>query len=368
MSESVSSCLAPSFLPATAVFEMTYQCNHKCLFCSCPWEARNNGFERKKELDLDEWKNIVKTLTDMGVCSIAFSGGEPLLKKDIFSLMEYAAACKCEMIETENDSLVSKIQSPKLYLISNGTLMNEEVLDFCKKHDVHLSMSLPGLKTYYDHTKEGSPENILHWFRRAKEKGLSTTVNITVTAKNIFELYETIAQALLAGADNLLMNRFLPGGRGIKYQNELLLSIPQINEMLDIAEEVLSTSKRFGSVGTELPKCIIKNDHYVHLKIGTRCSAAIDFFVIGPSGNIRTCNHSQVEIGHFSEIQAIKNHEYWKRFVMKDYHPQMCQHCELVFDCDGGCREAAHICCGELNSPDPILKNVNSRYTFEEKE
>ena len=31
--------LAPSFLPATAVLEMTYRCNHACLFCSCPWYA-----------------------------------------------------------------------------------------------------------------------------------------------------------------------------------------------------------------------------------------------------------------------------------------------------------------------------------------
>ncbi|HEY3444957.1 MAG TPA: hypothetical protein VGK67_01285 [Myxococcales bacterium] len=35
----VASRLAASFLPRTAVLEMTYRCNHVCLFCSCPWSA-----------------------------------------------------------------------------------------------------------------------------------------------------------------------------------------------------------------------------------------------------------------------------------------------------------------------------------------
>jgi radical SAM protein with 4Fe4S-binding SPASM domain len=351
----ITSRLAPSFLPATAVLEMTYECNHQCLFCSCPWEAKGNGFERRDEMSSDQWMKTISTLTQMGVCSIAFTGGEPLMKKDIFKIIEYAASCQSEHIETENEELVTRFAPPKLYLISNGRIVNDEVLDICKKFDVHLSMSLPGLTTYNDHTKQGNPQHIIELFHKAKAKGVSTTVNITVTKKNIFELYETISEALLAGADTLLMNRFLPGGRGIKYADDLLLTTEQTNEMLDIAEEVLSTANRFGSVGTELPKCILKRNDYVHLKVGTQCSAAIDFFVVGPSGYIRTCNHSPLEVGHISEIENVKQNDYWKKFVMKNYHPHMCNDCELLFDCDGGCREAAHIFSGEINSPDPLF-------------
>ena len=100
--------------------------------------------------------------------------------------------------------------------------------------------------------------------------GITTTVNITVTKKNLFELYETISEALIAGADSLLLNRFLPGGRGLKYAKELLLSIEDINKMLDIAEEVLKTANRKGSVGTELPKCIIDTSKYSYLKVSTK--------------------------------------------------------------------------------------------------
>lgn len=346
---------APSFLPATCVLEMTYACSHKCLFCSCPWES--NPSMKKKEMNLSQWKDCIKLMTEKGICNIAFTGGEALLRKDIFEIIEFAASCESEHIETKDGVLVSEYRPPKLYLISNGELVTKHVLALCNKHKVHLSMSLPGLRTFKTHTGKDSHRKILDNFRLAKDMDVTTTVNITVTKKNIFELYETIAEALLAGADTLLLNRFLPGGRGLKYAKELLLSKEEINEMLDIAEEVLRRANRSGHVGTELPKCII-NDHdkYEKLKVSTKCSAAVNFFVIGPSGFIRTCNHSPVELCHYSDFETLRSNPYWKRFTQKDYYPSACIECTMISACDGGCREAAHVYCGEVDSHDPIFE------------
>jgi radical SAM protein with 4Fe4S-binding SPASM domain len=355
MENKVISKLAPSFLPSTCVLEMTYKCNHKCLFCSCPWEADNNNFQKRKEMTLDQWKDCISLMVEKGVCNIAFTGGEALLNKDIYKIIEFASSLTAEYIETKDGSLVSEKKPPGLYLISNGKMVNDNVLSFCKNNNVNLSMSLPGLNTFKTHTQFGSYKNILKNFTKAKNMGLKTTVNITVTKKNLFELYETISEALLAGADMLLLNRFLPGGRGLKYAKELLLSKEEINQMLDIAEEVLKTANRPGSVGTELPKCIIDTNKYSHLKVSTKCSAAIDFFVIGPSGFIRTCNHSPVELCHYKEFESLKSNPYWKKFTQKDYIPSSCNNCSMLSDCDGGCREAAHVFCGELESKDPVF-------------
>jgi len=302
-----------------------------------------------------EWKNCIKLITENGICNIAFTGGEALLRKDIKEIIEFAASCTSEFIETKGDELVTEKKPPSLYLISNGTLVNDEVLSLCKENKVHLSMSLPGLKTYKAHTQARNYKNILENFTKAKNMGIQTTVNITTTKKNLFELYETISQALLAGADTLLLNRFLPGGRGLKYAKELLLSTKEINEMLDIAEEVLTTARRKGSVGTELPKCVIDSRKYSNLKVSTKCSAAIQFFVIGPSGHIRTCNHSPVELCHYTEFQSLKTNPYWKQFTQKDYMPDSCQDCGSLSECDGGCREAAHVYSGKVNCKDPIF-------------
>ena len=246
--------IAPSFLPPAAVLEMTYRCNHSCIFCSCPWYADGNGFEIQKELNVDEWKALIRKICEMGVCKIGFTGGESLLKKGIVEINEFAASCTVEHIETKNGNLLTRRGPPNLYLLSNGKVITTE-----------------------------------------------------------------------------------------------------ITQMLDIAEEVLRTANRNGSIGTELPKCLVDENKYKNLKVGTRCSAALDFFVIDPSGYIRVCNHSPVRLNHISEIEKVKEHPYWKSFVMKDYFPDFCIGCQFMTNCDGGCREAAHITGGSIDSVDPAL-------------
>jgi radical SAM protein with 4Fe4S-binding SPASM domain len=219
-------------------------------------------------------------------------------------------------------------------------------------------MSLPGLATFPEHTQGGTTaEQVLGWFREAKAAGVTTTVGVTVTSKNLQELYETLATALLAGADTVLLNRFMPGGRGLKHR-DLELSREQLTQMVETAEDVLRQAGRYGSIGTELPLCLVDPSKYTHLKVGTRCSAALDFFVVDPSGYTRVCNHSQVRLNHWREIDKLKDNPYWRRFTQKDYLPKPCFSCPQMGECDGGCREAAHIIGGSLDAIDPLLISV----------
>jgi len=275
-------------------------------------------------------------------------------------LLEFASGLEVEHIETVEGSLRSRVAPPKLYLLSNGQRMTEEMLEICRRHGVHLSLSLPGLATYREHTQHGDPETVLGWFRRAKAAGVTTTVNVTVTRKNLHELYETIAEALLAGADTLLLNRFLPGGRGLSHLDALMLSRDEIVEMLDTAEGVLSAAGRTGHVGTELPLCLIDPARYRSLKVGYQCSAARQFFVVGPEGRVRVCNHSPVQLASVDEIEALKDDPYWRRFVFQDYLPSVCGGCGARFRCDGGCREAAHITGGAPTAPDPLMAEAGA--------
>jgi radical SAM protein with 4Fe4S-binding SPASM domain len=315
------------------------------------------AFPQRPELSISEWQLVIKRLTSMGVCNLAFTGGEALLKEGIYDLVRFAAGCSAEHIVTRDGQLVSELKPPNLYLLSNGTTVTRETLEFCRDHQVQLSMSLPGLSTLREHTGIGDPDVILDKFRQAHAMGLKTVVNITVTQRNLSELYQTISAAFLAGAQQLLMNRFLPGGRGLQHQ-DWVLSTAQITQMLDTAEEALADAGRFGSLGTELPRCIVQPEKYQRLTVGTRCSAAIDFFVIGPSGWVRVCNHSPVELVPMSEIESLSTHPYWKRFTQKDYLPAACSGCGQMSDCDGGCREAAHILGGSPDAVDPLMDHT----------
>lgn len=347
---------SPTFLPSTVVIELTYKCNHDCIFCSCPWYAPYNGFEELPELSTSEWKDAISEIAGLGIASFAFTGGEALMREDCLELLEYTSSLTVNKTETVDGELITHTVHPEVYLLSNGILVDDKVMDVLARLNISLSMSLPGLSTFEEHTGFDNSAMILEKFRDAKRRGIPTTVNSTVTAKNAHELRNTLSAALLAGAGQLLMNRFLPGGRGLENAEGLVLNAEQVKDMLLVADDVLARANRKGSLGTEIPLCIVNDLTLKTLHVGTRCSAAKGFFVIGPSGYVRVCNHSEVRLNHISDWKNLKHNDYWNTFTMKRYMPSECGGCSYILNCDGGCREAAHIAGGSVDSVDPVLQ------------
>ncbi len=346
---------ARSFLPRTAVLETTYACNHECVYCSCPWEREGGSFDRRPEMATEEWKELVSELCDAGVTSLAFTGGESLLRDDLFDILRHASACTAYHIETVDGELRTELRPPDLYLLSNGRLLDRRILEECRSLGIRLSISLPGLDTYETHTGRDGADRVLSGFREARALGIPVTANITVTKLNLHELEKMMAAAVIAGAGQVLLNRFLPGGRGLSNRERLELTAPEVREMLSIADGVLGTAGRPGSLGTETPFCVADPAEYPHIKIGTRCSAAIHFFAIDPSGWVRVCNHSETRLVHWRGWRSLKDDSYWKTFAFRRHGPAGCSGCRYRPSCDAGCREAAHITTGSLEAPDSAM-------------
>ena len=242
-------------LPQILTAELTYRCNHACLFCSCPWE--NSPAMKEEELSAEEWKQIFAVAKQYDIQQVTFTGGEAILRDDFFEILDYA----------HNEGF-------SIGVISNGKKVDEQFLARLKTYNVLLSISVPGIETFAKTTGQNNIEHTLEIFDKCRELGIQTVANIAVTKINFKELYENIALPLLHGATYILLNRFLPGGRGLE-NTKYLLSIDEINEMFDIAEEVLSRAGIYGHIGTELPYCIIKNpDKYKYLQIASLCAAA----------------------------------------------------------------------------------------------
>lgn len=323
-------------LPETAVLEITARCNHRCFFCSCPWEK--NSFVIKEELDFRTWCKILDFLQRNGVKHVTFTGGEVTMRKDLFDLLDYAFEKKISF-----------------GVISNGLCIDDIFLERYSYYHKTLSISVPGIKTFAFHTGIDNIENVLKIFDKCCELNIPSVANIVVTKKNISELYENIAYPILHGANYILLNRFLPGGRG-EMNTEYLLSKEEINTMLDVAEEVLSKAGISGHVGTELPLCVIKNpSNYHYLHVSTKCGAAKKFMAISPDGYVRACNHSPEKLCKWNEIETLKTNVTWNRYVKSEFIPQMCSACENLGECDGGCREAARVCFGDIGSKDPCF-------------
>jgi radical SAM protein with 4Fe4S-binding SPASM domain len=346
---------ADTLAPTTAVLEMTYQCNHRCIFCSVPWENPKGNYSKLKELTPEEWMECIDGLIKNGVRVIALSGGEPLLKDGLEEIIKYAKSKKVRKALFDESKRFVGFNEKELSVsvITNGELINKRWVKLFKKYGCNVSVSLPGIDTFEELTGGTNYKNILSAIQALSDAGLNTIINICVTKKNLPELEKNISLGFSHGAKQLLLNRFLPGGRGLEY-SELCLNKAEINLMLDIAEQVCVAANHFGSIGTELPKCIIEKE-YKMIKTGTLCAGGINFFAIDPSGKVRPCNHSPERIGDFRELETAVKTDYWQKFKCKDFLPENCSQCVLSLQCDGGCREAAHIVGGKINSADPVF-------------
>ena len=322
-------------LPEAVALELTYQCNHRCDFCSCPWEA---GVSMEPELTVGEWIVVMDKLVSLGVDTVTFTGGEPLLKEGLVELVEHA-----------------RTLGVNICLISNGRAMTAEMLGFLHRNRVSLSMSVPGIETFELQTGYDGVEHVMAMFRECRRIGMKATANITASKVNLHELYETAAYSIVNGADYILLNRFLPGGRGLSHER-YLLTVDETNKAFEIVERVLAKAGKHGHVGTELPYCLVRNhEKFEYLRMSFMCGATKTFFVIDPSGYVKVCNHSERRLCAVDDIESLETDGYWNMFARRRYRPSECGRCDMASRCDGGCRESANVYLGDARALDPCF-------------
>ena len=91
------------YYPHSVVWEITFACNMRCLHCGTA-----AGKMRSDELTTEEALNLIDELTGLGSQEITLSGGEPLLRDDLYELLQYA------------------VKSFTVNVASNGLLIDED--------------------------------------------------------------------------------------------------------------------------------------------------------------------------------------------------------------------------------------------------
>ncbi len=89
--------------PLRVMFELTYRCNFRCRHCYVP-----PVYKKKPELKTKEVYSILDQLKSLGCLYLGFTGGEPFLRKDIFSILSYARKKGFEVLIYSNGSLIDK--------------------------------------------------------------------------------------------------------------------------------------------------------------------------------------------------------------------------------------------------------------------
>jgi len=325
------------------IIELTEECNNKCHYCYNVWKLDGRK-EPKKELTTKEWKFLIEKLhRETGCTSISISGGEPTLRKDFF-----------EILDVINNLHIEPI------LISNGSNMTEEVIKKCIERGVkvfELPLLAPSRELHNEIAGNDCWDRIIEAIVTIRALGGKPVVVFVATNKNLPYFEDTLKLAIALESESMMLNRFNPGGEGIKHIDELLPSAEDFEKAMEIGNR-LSLEYKF-PIGSSIPvqPCLIDLNKYPYIKAGF-CVAGTDvgYFTIGPDGKMRPCNHSPSILGDyltesFEDIVRKPAVEEFRTSI-----PEICKPCSLAEQCQGGCKAAAEVCSGSPKELDPFLK------------
>jgi radical SAM protein with 4Fe4S-binding SPASM domain len=334
--------------PLLVVWNFTYKCNLRCKHC-----YSDSGNVSKKELSTEEAMNVVDQLADFGVTSLAFSGGEPLLRKDFFKVARHAV---------DTGLYVS--------VATNGTLLSEENVQKLKNIGVHyVEVSVDG-STAETHDffrgQAGAFDQTLQGLKNCINKDICTCIAITGTKNNLKEIPHVLEMAENMGIDRFTLFNFVPTGRGkdivaadpSPQEREELLKFfnKKLSEEYKIA--ILSTTPQLARVALQLHSptqedIVMPLAHMEATKISKRARVLADFIggcgagrfycAISPEGNVQPCVFMPLVVGNLKTEQL---EDLWlDSVVFNDLRDRKnlkgrCSKCEYKFVC-GGCRARA---------------------------
>ena len=267
----------PKSFPPFMTLEVTMQCNYQCPYCYCFWHEFPKSVGH--ELDPVEWMDLIDYCISKGVKRILFSGGEALLRCDIRELLDYTV---------QKDSQIA------VSLFTNGSLMDETMLLFCKDRSIEISTSLQGLKTHGIMTGVNTGyRKTLELIALGRQLDWPIAVSIVVTKENQEEIRNIFSAAALCGASMIQLGPMMPEGRGRNHL-EWILSKEEWNS---VKQEIRSV-KDFGIpyVFCDEMICTCRShspqitDLFPRLR-RSPCEAGKTFGVIGPDGLYRKCLH-----------------------------------------------------------------------------
>jgi len=351
--------------PFQVVWDVTYACNLRCQHCYA-----SAGKVGQDELSHEEAMRLVDELGRMGVCVLAFSGGEPLVRKDVLELSRKAS---------EEGMYVS--------MATNGTLITESKAKEMKENGVsYLQISLDGAEPATHDGFRGIPgafEKTIEGIKNSVREGFFVSVATTATKQNLSELPRIIDLCDELGVNWLMAYNFVPTGRG-KSILSLDLSPDEREEMLNMLLErrvstkcdLLTTAPQFARValerssegGSKLVPTHFYNQEVDEDLFGLTefvggCGAGRFYLAVRANGNIEPCVFFPLTVGNVrtDDISELwRTNEVFEQLRNKDLLKGNCGTCDYRYHC-GGCRARAYGYFSDYLAPDPgCVRNQQS--------
>ncbi len=358
--------------PFLVVWDFTHKCNLQCKHC-----YSNSGAVMEEELSTKQALAVVDQLADAHVTALAFSGGEPLTRKDFFQVARYAS---------DRGLYVS--------LASNGTLLTKENVAKIKEAKVnYIDVSIDGAcaKTHDDFRGVlGTFDKAIAGLKNCVEADLCVCIATTVGKNNMAELPAIIDLAEKIHAERFTYFNFIPTGRGKAHFDQDLSPQEREDVMRYLLNRmsagckttILATAPQLarvalqcqGPAGTD--EVTMSMAHMQTVKVTKKavplgefiggCGAGRLYCSISPQGDVHPCVFLPVNVGNlkterFQDIWL--NASLFKSFRNRANLKGTCGKCTYKFIC-GGCRaRSAAYHSGDMLNGDPgCLQGVKSKH------
>ncbi|MDS1029282.1 radical SAM protein [Bacillota bacterium LX-D] len=318
-------------------WNVTQKCNLSCKHC---YRESGPDINTRNELSTEEGLELITGIAQAGFKRLIFSGGEPLLRNDLYELICCA----------NNNNLITALGT-------NGTLITKEVAKELKKVQVKaVAISLDNLEAEkHDQFRQisGSWNKAMRGIQNCLSEGIKLQINTTVTRTNyeqISEMMEFVSQ--IGGKAHHLF--FLVNvGRGRELKEEVL-NKEQYRQMLEI---IVNMKK---NLNIELkPTCapqfmVEAQKKYINMHYSRGCIAGISYCCILPNGDVHICPYLPLKVGSV-RITPFKilwlHNEIFKQLRDFSNYKGKCGKC-LYNQLCGGCRARAYYDTGDFLQED----------------
>jgi radical SAM protein with 4Fe4S-binding SPASM domain len=332
--------------PLTAHFAITHRCPMSCRTCYTATGALSSP-----ELTTDGAKLVLDTLAAMQVFSIAFGGGEPLARDDLFELAAYAR--QRGIVPT---------------LTTNGYYINRHTAHRCRIFS-HIHVSLDGVGAQYQAVR--GVDGFEHAARALKlltRNGISVGVNCVVSRANFNHLEDLVRFVTKLGVRDVIFLRLKPGGRAQSVYESLRLTPQQRMQFYTYLKTLTHHYSLHCHVDCAMMPFVYwhhPDEEALRLFAGEGCVGANEIIEILPHGEVKACSFATTTVGEadnlphiWSTAHAFERFRYWIHTS-----PEPCRSCRYLQLCRGGCHAVAETLTGDLNAPDPECLFVEERRT-----
>jgi len=340
------------------VWNVTRRCNLKCVHCYA--HARDESFSN--ELTTEQGKQLIDDLADFGVPVILFSGGEPLIRKDLPELAHYA-------VEKGLRAVIS----------TNGTLIPPETAKILK--DIGLSyvgISLDGMEAINDRFRgvKGAFKAALEGIENCRNAGIKVGLRFTVNRFNVDQIPNIFNLLREMDIPRACFYHLVYAGRGSSLVQEDL-SHEEARASVDL---IMDLTRRLHDEGR--PKEILTVDNhadgpYLYLRLlkenpqrakevlellemNEGNSSGIGIGCVSWDGEVyadqfwRHHSFGNIKNRPFSEIWTDTTEPLMKKLKEKKRHVTgRCARCRWLEICGGNFRVRAEAVTGDVWAPDP---------------